>query len=198
MVFDQNGTVRAVLENSGVIAAGQRFELNRYENRLSQYPNGYVAGETIEGLQAKFLETLSRKMGTGEIDALFEVVNSEYLLVVSHGEWDAWEGRFYAGAYLVPNWRKEYAKKCRQVAAQFNLPMEVALAVGNCPEEVIAALVAAKRPVSNGEKHELLECGIFRRKQAILAVVGPETYYQLRVADMGQKNSTRLANWLAE
>lgn len=198
MVFTYDGTVRTVLEKSGVIAPGERFELSRYQNRLSQYPNGYVAGEQIQELQAKFLESLSRKMGTGEVDCLFEVVGTQDLLVVSHGEWDGWEGKFYTGAYLVPNRRKQYAAKCRQVAAQFNLPMEVALAVGDSPSEVIAALVAAKRSVSAAEKHELLECGIFRRKQAIRAIVGTVIYEELRVADMGQLNSSRLANWLAE
>lgn len=151
--------------------------------------------------EVEFFESVSRSRGTGYINEYYRVVGTDAAIVISRNLYSP-EG-FYDSTDILPDYFREkrvYGQRCRAIARRINCPMEVALACG--PEHVedfvarVRDVKKSGRKVTGAEAHELLECGIDRRKAAIKEVLDDERIEF--IGYMGQLNTMRVAQYITD
>lgn len=91
--------------------------------------------------------------------------------------------------------KKAYSKRAGEISKNLDIPFDVALAIGKN-----ANLLKGFTPPKPTEKQhwELTQCGIDRRKDSIREIIGDTLFEDFKISKMGQKNSTRVAHWLAQ
>ena len=188
-------------------------------------PNRTVASETglPEDALAVYAGSVSRWTGTGYKDDYYRPVIAGKLsddAIIIHRVNGTVDNLFRDDAEIDRDFfarRREYGRKIAAASREHKLPYEVCLAVGeeNCAE--FAALTRGIVRVPGGvvgtnstgfgediHKYELnitaeweLDCGIGRRKSAILALM-PDMSDALRfvICGMGQINSRRVARYI--
>ena len=187
-------------------------------------PNRTVASETglPEDALAVYAGSVSRWTGTGYRDDYYRPVIAGKLsddVIIIHRVNGTLDNLFRDDVEVDKGFfarRREYGRKIAAASRAYKLPYEVCLAVGeeNCAE--FAALTRDIVQVPGGavgtnttgygevHKYELdvtavweLDCGIGRRKSAILALM-PDMSPTLRsvIDGMGQTNSKRVARYI--
>lgn len=91
---------------------------------------------------------------------------------------------------------KDYGERCKEVAAMTKIDIETILAIGLENEPYLPREIFLNSTVE--AIHELLNCGIQRRKNRLKQLLGEENFKRFNVANMGQLNSKRLASYIAK
>ncbi|MDR0398011.1 MAG: hypothetical protein LBH36_02405 [Candidatus Nomurabacteria bacterium] len=169
----------------------QAWELN-LPIRASQITSRSVGSELElpRDTELEFVERQSRQPGTAYSRNVYRIVGTDDAVVVRH---DTDTAKILAGYFQA---RKDYGAACSKAARNCGLPFEVVLAVGPDNAEEFAQVAKSLRgKVSQGEVYEL-SCGIGRRKAALGRLL-PESRLKVEILAMGQKNSTRVAEFVA-
>lgn len=98
-----------------------------------------------------------------------------------------------------PSERKAYALRVGELSQRYNIPFEVGLALGD-NESKYYRLMDKLFMVTDITPHTIrnLYAGIDRRKNGLFRVLGKDLYMALEINSMGQKNSQRLAEFVAK
>jgi hypothetical protein len=165
----------------------------------------------------KVIKKWSRWTGTGYKSSIVEYKGKTYQINYNcHSQEDGFFHSVNECEDPRPS-QKEYFLACLKAAKENDLPVEVVMALGvrnseltyfNCIIEGIAKSYLAD------SLHELISCGIARRKKAIKEVIKTalensdvsDVYYfedlidryNSKIESMGQVNSERIATFLAE
>lgn len=90
--------------------------------------------------------------------------------------------------------KKEYSRKCGEMAKKFGLPFLVVLSLGEASRFLTGTII--KKSISERTFHDLKNCGIFRRKEAIKQLIGSDKSDLIDLPHLGQTATKRLADWL--
>lgn len=193
------------------------------ENGLAHYAEGRtISSETglAPETEVEYISSQSRWTGTGYYNSVYRVCGTDDALIIRHNDGPRdnvfWDNVSIKKGYFAK--QRSYGAACRRASRQYHLPMEVCLALG---PELIAEFAdeAAKLTYRRGGSiystyegdapiepyvlnstslHELF-CGIGRRKRAILGLIaGCSEELKAKIQEMGQKNSRRIAHFLAD
>lgn len=175
--------------------------------------NGYADYETLEGymqespevipyhldVEATWADSVSKMAGTGYTTDIYRIVGTDDAVVIHRNEGGV-HCPFYDLVTFKPGFfteRRVHWEKCKKMAEQFSVPVELVLAV--YPVEEVVEAFAEMTPAFDKElDHELRRCGIARRKEAIAKIIGEGLADVIDLSRMGQKNSTRIALFLAD
>lgn len=146
-----------------------------------------------------FVDRISRQAGTDYANYIYDIP-SQGLQLTIFANVEPMQPVFHFSFSLVKKEdlekeKKNYARLCGAAARECKIPFPVALAVG--PSNAAHLKGFKPRKPSKSQYWALTNCGIERRKAAIAELLGDNLYYSIGVWDMGQTNSSRLADWLA-
>lgn len=142
----------------------------------------------------------TRWTGTGYSNSLYRIVGTDDLLVIYHNSGSI--NNIYRDSVAVTKEyfaeQKSYAKRVGILSRKYQIPFEVGLAIGD-KEDLYSQLKNAmvNVDVSVGTIRDF-NAGINRRKAGIMAILGSELYNALNIDSMGQRNSERIAQYLAK
>lgn len=92
--------------------------------------------------------------------------------------------------------QKIYAAKVGKLCKKYDVPFNIGLAIGT--EEAKFIGISSIHPyIDKTELHELLDCGIERRKKACKEILGEQIYDLINIEEMGQLNSQKIAQYIA-
>ena len=168
----------------------------------------YADGRTVmseTGLPAdtmvQYVERQSRWPGTGYSNSLYRIIGTDDLLTILHnnGPVDniSWDNVVVTKGYFAE--RRSYGQRVGRLSRKYHIPFDVCLALGD-NEEVYPWFMSAMTNldhVSIGTIRDLYT-GISRRKSGLLSVLGEELYETIGIDSMGQKNSERIAHFVAD
>lgn len=179
----------------------------------------------LRGTEVEHVKTVSRQRGTGYENDIYRIVGTDDAVVIGRNWYSQYSG-FHDTADFAPGYfaeQRAYGAACREASRTYDLPVEVCLAIGPdlvgefcllveqirlAPETPARSWTADKDGVRETTPkdpllypellHELQNCGIYRRKEATLALL-PEASEELvrRIESAGQVNSRRVAGYLA-
>lgn len=173
----------------------------------------YAAGRTVmseTGLpgdtKVEYVGHRSRWTGTGYRNSLYRIVGTDDLLVIRHNDGPVnnldWDNVEVIQGYFRK--QREFGREVGFISKMYDVPFEVCLALGTNQEvypKFIGAIKVARDNNLRYTKLRLmgdLKAGINRRKDGLLAVLGSELYDAIGIESMGQKNSERLALYVAK
>lgn len=134
--------------------------------------------------------------GGGYKDFLYRVKGSDDLIRVrKHVDESEDCEVFFESGYFKK--RLEYANRIGDLSRAYKIPFRVSLAIGDCPER-FEAFKEAIKDVDTLSIQTLrdLRAGISRRKQALKEVLGEPLYDELKIEEMGQDHSERIAHFI--
>lgn len=168
----------------------------------------YASGRTVmseTGLapetEVKFIGSQSRWKGTGYRNSLYRIDGTDDLLIILHNSGPVdnifWDNVAVTKGYFAE--QKAYGQRVGVLARKYNIPFEVCLALGD-NEDVYPQFIATveKNPIVSEETINDLYAGISRRKSGLAEVLGQVLFELLKIDSMGQKNSERIAYYVAE
>lgn len=147
----------------------------------------------------EFVKEESRWAGTGYTNSVYRVVGTDDAAIIEHAAggisniW--WEKAYVEKGYFAK--QKSYAQQCGSLSKKFKLPFDLALALGTDENIYVDFVKVDRKAISKELRHELT-CGINRRKNALYVVLGEDLYNLLKIEWMGQRNSERIAWYLAD
>lgn len=152
----------------------------------------------------EYIESQSRWAGTGYRNLIYRVVGTDDAVEEQLNVYCQEDGGFYTHIYYLKGFfskRKAFGRKCKGFAGYYALPVEFVMAIG--PDALQANMIAlanvlryAKVQCHDESIRWELSCGIGRRKKAIAYVLGNDLYNAFGIESMGQKNSSRVADFL--
>lgn len=162
--------------------------------------------------EIEFIGTQSRWTGTEYKNYLYKIIETDHVLIIRRNDGPidnlCWDNVRIEKNYFET--QREYGRSCIEAARKTCMPIQIALAVGPELIEEFAKLYERVRP-DRGNRGKIipyllddkakweLSCSIGRRKEAILELI-PDMSQDLkkRMQDMGQLNTTRIAEFLAD
>ena len=134
--------------------------------------------------------------GGGYTDFLYKIRGTEDLIRVrKYSENQDEPEVFFESNYFKK--RREYANLVGDLSREFTIPFRVSLALGDDRENYKAFKEAIKDVDSiNIETLRDLRAGINRRKKALLEILGEKLYESLKLEEMGQDHSERIAHFV--
>ena len=192
------------------------------ENGRARYADGRtVMSETglTPETEVEYVCRQSRQTGTGYANDIYRIYGTDDALVIRHNDGPVdniyWDNVRIEKGYFAA--QRSYGTACRKASRQYCLPMEVCLAIGPELCEEFATEVAKVTYHEGGfigsnavgfakvEPYQLddgavneLYAGIGRRKKAILSLIAEcSEELKAKISAMGQKNSTRIAQFFA-
>ena len=172
------------------------------QDRLGDYPAAEVLPEMDPNTELEFCQSVSRQAGTGYADDIYRIVGTDDAVIVECNLYNNDDG-FHDSVRVVEGYfaeRRNYGVACGEASRRLALPFQVVLAVGpEFADEYKVALDLVERKPDRQLYHELVNCGIERRKSAILWLIGENISDELysKVQNFGQVNSDRIARHLA-
>jgi hypothetical protein len=170
----------------------------------------YAAGRTVMSetrlpadTKVEYVGHRSRWTGTGYRNSLYRIVGTDDLLVIRHNDGPVdnldWDNVEVIHGYFRK--QREYGREVGVLSKMYDIPFEVCLALGTNQEvypRFTEAIKVARDKVGRTRLLADLKAGINRRKDGLLAVLGSELYDAIGIESMGQKNSERLALYVAK
>ncbi len=134
------------------------------------------------------------RYGEGYKDFLYRVEGTEDLVRVRHslGEEPGEDEVIIEKDYFKI--RKAYSKRVGELSREFKIPYKVSLAIGDNRDNY----VALKNAIADVDKIPIstlrdIHAGIARRKAGLKEILGDSLYDSLKIDEMGQKHSERIA-----
>jgi hypothetical protein len=167
----------------------------------------YAEGRTVAtetGLPpdslVELVETVSRQTGTGYRNSIYHVKGTYDAIIIRHNDGPA-DNIHWDNVQLVKGYyseRKDYAKRIGNLSNKYRIPFEVCLAIGD-REEAYPLFLSACANVDRVSirTYRDLTAGIARRKKGIQDVLGNYLYDLINIEKMGQRNSQRVADYIA-
>ncbi len=145
--------------------------------------------------QVEYLCRHSRWGDTEYSTSLYRIVDTDDLLIIQHT--NPYDNVVIKKGYFKK--QKVYARNVSILARSYNLPFELALALGDKESNYEAfTLVMLDLDSINLETVLNLNAGSSRRKSSLHAILGEELYDSLHIKYMGRINTRRIANYVAK
>ena len=181
------------------------IESIKLENGIAEkkFKNRTIMSETglPEGTMVEYIGNQSRWTGTGYSNSLYRIVGTDDLLTIRHNDGSvnniAWDSVQVTKDFFVE--RKRYADVVGTLSRKYHIPFEIGLVLGE-NEEIYQHLINVLANIKDTDADTVddLYGGINRRKKALKTVLGKKLYNKIGIDSMGQKNSERLATFVAE
>ena len=198
-----------------------KMTINEIKLENGRYAKGRtIASETGLAPETKveYFCRQSRWTGTGYANSIYRICGTDDALVIRHNDGPAAYDISRDNVHVEKDYfakRRVYGAACRKASKEYDLPMEVCLAVGPklCEEFAAEAAkvtyheggfigsnsvgFAEVEPywLDDGAVNELC-AGIGRRKKAILSLIAEcSEELKAKIGNMGQKNSERIARF---
>ena len=169
---------------------------NATTNRTVMSETDLKAGTLVE-----HIETVSRMTGTAYKNSIYRVLGTDDALIIRHNDGPTdniyWDNAVVRRGYFSE--RREFAQRIGTLSNKYRIPFEVCLAIGD-NEELYPLFLAAVSNLDNVSIKTMgdLNAGIWRRKNALLNALGDHLYDLMKIEEMGQRNSSRLAQYVAK
>ena len=135
--------------------------------------------------------------GGGYLDHLYRVRGTDDLIRIRRyeGEEPGDDEVFLEEGFFMK--RREFANRVGNLSREYIIPFRVALAIGDQRANYEAFKEALKDVDGlNIQTLRDLRAGITRRKNALLSILGKDLYDNLKIEEMGQDHSERLAHFV--
>lgn len=174
----------------------------KLENGLAKHAQGRTVA-SVTGLDPKteieYVESRTRMVGTGYSNDYYRIKGTSDALEVcfNDGPIDnvTWTSVRVIEGYFDS--KTAYAKEVGRLTNKYNLPFEIGLALGT--EELNYDIIKKYTDVQiDTETIADLCAGIDRRKNALRKILTEEDFVLLKICNMGQVNSKRIAYYISE
>lgn len=182
------------------VKSTKHFDIGRNGEKL--YDRLKNEGYEIEWVE--FVKSWSRWTGTGYTSSMYKNKENDLLITIDYncggGQSDFWNSTSFSKLSDYESKNKNYAQEVGKSCRQFNIPFDVGLAIGAEGVKILSEKLQDIKNFKGREDvdyyHEL-SVGIGRRKSAIKEILGEEVYDKLGVGSMGQKNSSKIADYVS-
>lgn len=174
----------------------------KLENGEAKYAQGRTVA-SVTGLdpetEIEFVESQTRMVGTGYINNYYRIKGTSDALEVCFNDGPI-DNITWTNVYVIKGYfqrKADYAKEVGRLAKKYNLPFEVGLSLGieEANFDIIKKYIGVQ---VDTETISDLYAGIARRKNALRKIFGEKDFMSLKIYDMGQKYSARIAGYIGD